>query len=151
MAHILEVLSAWPSLRCMPPYVQEREIILLKKWSGFQKDKNNMLLLIFLFHVFNFFKHLLKNAYTDEKRSAVLIYIFFFKDFFFFWCGPFFFKYWICYNVASILCFGSLAGRHVESQFPYQGSNLHPLHWKGKVLTTGPPGKSQKCHSFKTM
>ena len=28
--------------------------------------------------------------------------------------------------------------------FPDQGSNLCPLHWKGGVLTTGPPGKSKK-------
>ena len=35
------------------------------------------------------------------------------------------------------------------SNFPDQGSNLHPLHWKRGVLTTGPPGKSQSlcfCH-----
>ena len=25
--------------------------------------------------------------------------------------------------------------------FPYQGLNLHPLHWKSRVLTTGLPGK----------
>ena len=25
---------------------------------------------------------------------------------------------------------------------PRQGSNLHPLQWKHRVLTTGPPGKS---------
>ena len=30
---------------------------------------------------------------------------------------------------------------------PYQGLNPHPLHWKGEVLTTGPPGKSQDLHS----
>ena len=28
------------------------------------------------------------------------------------------------------------------SSFPEQGSNLHHLHWKLAVLTTGPPGKS---------
>ena len=33
---------------------------------------------------------------------------------------------------------------HEESWFPNQGSNLCPLHWKHGVLTTGPPGKSQK-------
>ena len=32
--------------------------------------------------------------------------------------------------------------RHVGSEFPDQGSNLHPLHCKLRVLTTGPPGKS---------
>ena len=29
--------------------------------------------------------------------------------------------------------------QHVESQFPDQGSNLRPLHWKLRVLTTGAP------------
>ena len=32
--------------------------------------------------------------------------------------------------------------QHVESCFPHQGLNLHPLHWKHRVLTTGPPEKS---------
>ena len=31
---------------------------------------------------------------------------------------------------------------HIGSQFPDQGSNLHPLPWEHGVLTTGPPGKS---------
>ena len=30
----------------------------------------------------------------------------------------------------------------VGSYFPDQGLNLHPLHWKHRVLTTGPPGTS---------
>ena len=34
------------------------------------------------------------------------------------------------------------AARHVASFFPDRGLNLCPLHWKGGVLTTGPPGKS---------
>ena len=34
--------------------------------------------------------------------------------------------------------------QHVGSYFPYQGSNLCPLHWKRGLLTTGPPGKSLK-------
>ena len=32
--------------------------------------------------------------------------------------------------------------RHVGPQFPDQGSNLCPLHWKHRVVTTGQPGKS---------
>ena len=32
--------------------------------------------------------------------------------------------------------------RHVGSQILNQGSNPLPLHWKYRVLTTGPPGKS---------
>ena len=35
-------------------------------------------------------------------------------------------------------------GWHAGSQFPHQGSNPCPLQWKRRVLTTGPPGKSQK-------
>ena len=32
--------------------------------------------------------------------------------------------------------------RHVGFWFPDQGWNLHPLQWKCRVLTTGPPGNS---------
>ena len=35
-----------------------------------------------------------------------------------------------------------LAANHAGSQFPKQGSNLSPCHWKLGVLTTGPPGKA---------
>ena len=35
--------------------------------------------------------------------------------------------------------------RHVESQCPDQGSNPCPLHWKCRVLTTEPPGKSPQA------
>ena len=38
--------------------------------------------------------------------------------------------------------------QHVGSQFPDQGSNPHCLHWKRRVLTTGPPGKSLSSVSF---
>ena len=38
---------------------------------------------------------------------------------------------------------------YVDSQFPNQGSNLYPLHWKAKSLTTGPPGKSLKLSQNK--
>ena len=41
---------------------------------------------------------------------------------------------------------------HVGSQFPNQGSNPSPLHWKCRVLTTRPPGKSRtdllECFKF---
>ena len=40
------------------------------------------------------------------------------------------------------LLFGCIV-RHMGSQFPNQGSNPHPLQWKHRVSTTGPPGKSQ--------
>ena len=32
---------------------------------------------------------------------------------------------------------------HAGSRFPDKGWNLHPLHWKLRVLPTGPPGKSR--------
>ena len=38
--------------------------------------------------------------------------------------------------------FCGCAIQHVRSQFPDQGLNLCPLHWKHGVLITGPPGKS---------
>ena len=42
-----------------------------------------------------------------------------------------------------IFVFGH-AGWHVTSKFPDQGLNLQPLHWKHRVLTTGPPERSFK-------
>ena len=37
---------------------------------------------------------------------------------------------------------------HTALQFPDEGLNLRPLHWKHKVLTTEPPGKSLFLHSL---
>ena len=37
---------------------------------------------------------------------------------------------WIFYNIASVLCFGFLASRHVGSELPDPGRNPHPLHWR---------------------
>ena len=34
------------------------------------------------------------------------------------------------------------APKRVGSKFPDQGLNLHPLHWKHRILTSGLPGKS---------
>ena len=39
--------------------------------------------------------------------------------------------------------FFGCATRRIGSQFPDQGSNLYPLHWKLGVLTTGLPEKSR--------
>ena len=38
---------------------------------------------------------------------------------------------------------GFLDPRHVGFQLPNHGLNPHSLHWKFRVLTTGPQGKSQ--------
>ena len=48
--------------------------------------------------------------------------VFFFKIFFF-GVGHFQSLYWICYNIAYVLCFDFLAERHVWSYLPYQKSN----------------------------
>ena len=47
------------------------------------------------------------------------------------------------YNIASVLCFGFLALRHVGSYLaPWPGIKPTPLALEDEVLTTGPPGKS---------
>ena len=43
----------------------------------------------------------------------------------------------------SACSFFGCAFQHVRSQFLDQESNQHSLHWELRVLTTGPPGKSQ--------
>ena len=55
-----------------------------------------------------------------------------FLSFFCVWCESFLSLYWICYNTASISCFGFLAVRRAGSYLPDQGSNLQPRHWKLK-------------------
>lgn len=50
---------------------------------------------------------------------------------------PFFFFFLI----KKSIYFGH-AAQHVGSQFPEQGSNVHPLHWERWVSTKEPPGKS---------
>ena len=44
------------------------------------------------------------------------------------WMWTIFYRfYWICYNIAFVLCFGFSAERYVAS---YSGLNVHTLHWK---------------------
>ena len=40
--------------------------------------------------------------------------------------------YWICYHIASVLCFVFLAMRHMGSYLPEQGLNPHLPHWKAQ-------------------
>ena len=47
---------------------------------------------------------------------------------------------WICYNIASVLCFGHKAGGILALQ---SGVEPAPLALEGEVLTTGPTAKSQ--------
>ena len=44
--------------------------------------------------------------------------------------------------VVKTLCVFFFATQPTRSSFPNQGSILHSLQWKCRVLTTGPPGKS---------
>ena len=49
---------------------------------------------------------------------------------------------WICYNIASFMFwFFGFEACGILASWPDQGSNLHPLHWQCRVLTTGLPGK----------
>ena len=59
--------------------------------------------------------------------------------------------YFCCCCFGVCVCVWPCLGEWV-SQFPDQGQNLWPLHWKLRVLTTGPPGTSlslmfQSCTS----
>ena len=78
--------------------------------------------------------------FTKGARCHVSI---FFKIFCFFDVDHIF-KVFIEFVIILLpsLYFGFLASGHVGSQLPDQGSNLHPLHWKAKFLTTGPLKKS---------
>ena len=52
--------------------------------------------------------------------------------------------YWICYNIASVLCFGFFGCEACGILAPWPG--IKPTHpaLESEVLTTGPPGKSQR-------
>ena len=49
-------------------------------------------------------------------------------------------------SIADIISF--FLPHHLGSLFPDQGLNLCPLQWERKVLTTGPPGKSNIIFFF---
>ena len=50
--------------------------------------------------------------------------------------------YWICYTIASVLCFAFLAARHVGIFALGPEIEPTPPALEGEVLTPGPPGKS---------
>ena len=58
----------------------------------------------------------------------------------------FFSLYWICYNIASILCFVFLAIRHVLILTPQTGIKPQTPEFKGEVLTTEPPEMSPQLY-----
>ena len=55
--------------------------------------------------------------------------------------GHFFSVFIKSYNIASVLCFGFLAMRHVGISAPQPGIKPVPPALEDKVLTTGPPRK----------
>ena len=50
--------------------------------------------------------------------------------------------HWICYSIASVLCFGFFGHETCGILTPWPDIEPHPSHWKAKILTTGRPGKS---------
>ena len=50
---------------------------------------------------------------------------------------------WTDQDLVLVVLLFFVFGKHVGSQLPDQTLNLCPLHWKWRVLTTGPRGKSQ--------
>ena len=55
--------------------------------------------------------------------------------------------YWICDNIASVLCLGFLGGKVYGILAPTR-DQTHALALEGKVLTTGPPGSPPPPFSF---
>lgn len=49
--------------------------------------------------------------------------------------------FFLCRVIIIVIIFGC-AAQHVGLYFPDQGSNQRSLHWKRRVVTAGPPGKS---------
>ena len=54
--------------------------------------------------------------------------------------------YCTCYNIASVLCFGFLATRHVESYLPDKGLKPHP--WTGRKSLNHWTANPKKLHTF---
>ena len=49
----------------------------------------------------------------------------------------------MCYNITSVLYFVFWGWEEYRILAPLPGIELSPASWKGEVLTTGPPRKSQ--------
>ena len=65
--------------------------------------------------------------------------------------GPWYQKCWglLCYNIASVLCFGFFGQEACGILAPQPEIEPAPPALEGEVLTTGPPGKSQDLLPFK--
>ena len=72
----------------------------------------------------------------------------FFLVFFFFWCGTFLKVFVEFLTILFILCFGFFGSEVCGILAPQPGIELARPALEGKVLTTGPPGKSQGSFNF---
>ena len=54
--------------------------------------------------------------------------------------------YWICYNIASVLCLGFFGHEACGILAPWPETESAPSALEGKVLTTEPSGKSPRSH-----
>ena len=77
----------------------------------------------------------------SEAKTRNIQFTIFLKDLF---GVDHFFKslYWMCSNIASVLCFGFFGLGACGILPPWPGIEPAPPALEGKVLTTGPPGKS---------
>ena len=92
---------------------------------------------------------------SDYEWDSFLVYIntvvkcyYLFKNVF--WCGPFFKVFYICYNIASVLCFGFslfFDCKTCEKLAPWLGITSAHLALE-EVVTPGLPGKSLRCYYF---
>ena len=68
-----------------------------------------------------------------------------------FWCGAFLKYFWICYNIASVLCFGFFGQEACRILAPWpEIKPVFPI-WKGKISCTGPLGESPGVLALPTL
>lgn len=65
-----------------------------------------------------------------------------------FWCRPFLSLYWICHNIASLLCFGIFGHEVCGILTAWPGIEHSLSTLEGEVLATGSPGTSPIPTSF---
>ena len=80
--------------------------------------------------------------YIKKSKSIPSIQYAFYRDIYLFF-------YLICCNIASVLCFGFLVARHIESYFPNEGLNPHPLHWKVKSYSLDCQGSPRDVYLYR--
>ena len=74
-------------------------------------------------------------ALWESRQTTLSLWLFFF-----FGCAPFYSLFWICHNIASVLCF-CVFGKACEILTPQPGIEPTLPTLEGKVFTIGPSGK----------